>query len=69
MSYSWQHWPTSFGVDLKKEFDADKGYYYRDLGCVQLLLLRFVDIADRNQVFRKLGCVLQQGLGICPHAD
>jgi hypothetical protein len=56
--YSFDKWNHHFRIDLYKEFDRMKGYFYREVENAVLLLSRFEDpISNITWIFKKYGYV------------
>lgn len=50
-------WKEYFGVDIVKDFNKEKGFYYKELDNVKLLFLKFDKIKEWNNIFKEIGYV------------
>tara|TARA_A100001015_G_C15035490_1_gene735980 strand:+ start:3111 stop:3527 length:417 start_codon:yes stop_codon:yes gene_type:complete len=52
LCYAYENYKLNFNIDLEKDFDKNKNYYYKDLKDVKLLLLKFEDIKNWETIFK-----------------
>ena len=55
LGYSLIRWKRYFDVDLIKEFDKDKNYFFKELEDVKLLFLKLEDSKNWTSIFEKIG--------------